>query len=245
MLFETTTVLLNEIEPYVKNAVIDITSESKDCRNRSCKFDHVNLDAKNHVGFEVFDHEIVVFYFTGHYHFEEDSSKSPKGTDDYIEQAKSFLKDLFEYKIRHIEYYKGKTLYSEKYYLCDNDNKEKKCIGNTWFGLSKFIHPLGKKSVHTTTWQFDKRKGTFTTRQPKTAAPNAIEVIDISDDCYIEIFNNHNVYTYNIMELHFDDDFGMHYWAPAINLLPTGMYDTKDKATSAATEALKSRSNLK
>lgn len=245
MHFETTEVLLNAIQPYVKNAVVDIASENKDCRNCSCKFDHVNLDAKNHVGFEVFEHEIIVFYFTGHYHFEDDSSLSQKGVGNYIEQAKSFLKDLFESKIRHIEYYKGKILYSEKYYLCYSDNEEKKCIGNTWFGLSKFIHPFGKKSVQATTWQFDQLKGAFTTRQPKTVAPNAIEVIDIDDNCYIEIFNNHNVYTYNIMEMYFDDDFGMHYWAPSINILPTGMYDTKDKAVSAATEALKSRSNLK
>ena len=32
------------------------------------------------------------------------------------------------------------------------------------------------------------------------------------------------------MEIDFDDHFGMYYWAPAANLAPTGLYDTKEKA---------------
>lgn len=66
----------------------------------------------------------------------------------------------------------------------------------------------------------------------------------MNEDCYIEIFFNHNVYTYDIMEIDFDDYFGMYYWAPAINVLPTGMYDTKEKAIDAARETLRSRAKL-
>ncbi|MBQ8600465.1 MAG: hypothetical protein IJ407_03690, partial [Clostridia bacterium] len=208
------------------------------------KSDFVSIDAKNHVGFEVFENEVIVFYFTDHSHFEDYSSELQAGEDNYIERAKSFLKELFEYKIRHVEYYKGKTLSSEKYFLLYNDDRDDECIGNTWFGLSKFINPFGKKTMHSMTWQFDKSKGAFTTRQPKSVDPNAIEVIDISDDCYIEIFNKHNVYTYGIMEIDFDDYFGMYYWAPAVNIIPSGMYDTNDKAINAAREALKCRGNL-
>lgn len=64
---------------------------------------------------------------------------------------------------------------------------------------------LLEKSTRSTVWQFDKTKGIFVTRQPKNADPNAIEMIDINDDCYIEIFCNHNVYTYTITETDFDD----------------------------------------
>lgn len=244
MNFETTSMLLEGIKPYIENAIVDITTENKDWHNRNYKSDFVSIDAKKHVGFEVFENEIIVFYFTDHYHFEDDSSELQEGEENYIERAKSFLKNLFEYKIRHVEFYKEKALSSEKYFILYNDDRGDECIGKTWFGISKFINFFGKKSMHSTIWQFDKSKGVFTTRQPKTVDQNAIEVIDISDDCYIEIFYNHSVYTYCIMEMDFDDYFGMYYWASAINILPTGMYDTKVKAIDSAMEALKCRDNL-
>ncbi len=244
MNFETTSILLEAIQPYIDNSTVEIATENKDCHNRNYKSDFVSIDAQNHVGFEVFENEVIVFYFTNHSHFKYDSSELQAGEDNYIERAKSFLKELFEYKIQHVAYYKGKILSSEKYFLLYNDGREDECIGNTWFGLSKFLHPFGKKTMHIMTWQFDKSKSAFSTRQPKSVAPNAIDVIDISDDCYIEIFNSHNVYTYGIMEIDFDDYIGMYYWAPAANILSTGMYDTKDKAIDAARDALKCRGNL-
>lgn len=244
MNFETTSILLEAIKPYIKNATIDITTENKDWRNRNYKSDYVNIDAKNHVGFEVFENEVIAFYFTDHSHFEDYSSELQDGEENYIERATAFLKVLLEHKIRHVEYYKGKILSSEKYFMMYHDGREDECIGNTWFGLSKFINPFGKRTMRSMTWQFDKSKGVFTTRQPKAVDSNAVEVIEISDDCYIEIFNNHNVYTYDIMEIDFDDYSGMYYWAPAVNVLPTGMYDTQDKAINAARDALKCRDNL-
>lgn len=244
MNFEITSVLLEALKPYLENSVVDISTDNTDWRNRNYKSDLVTIDAKNHVGFEVFENEIIAFYFTDHYHFEDYTSELQDGEENYIERAKHFLKELFEYKIRHVEYYKGKTLSSEKYIVMYHDGREDECIGNTWYGLSKFINPFVKKTMHSTTWQFDKSKGVFTTRQPKSVDPNAIEVIDISEDCYIEIFKNHNAYTYDIMEIDFDDYFGMYYWAPAINVLPTGMYDTKEKAIAAARETLECRAKL-
>ncbi|MBP3692193.1 MAG: hypothetical protein J6I80_02985, partial [Clostridia bacterium] len=59
-----------------------------------------------------------------------------------------------------------------------------------------------------------------------------------------EILKNHNAYTYDIMEIDFDDYFGMYYWAPAINIIPSGLYDTKENAINSAMEALKCRENL-
>ena len=244
MNFETTAILLDELKTYIENSIVDISTENKDWRNRDYKSDLVTIDAENQVGFEVFDNEIIVYYFTDHYHFEDYSSELEDGQEDYIERAKSFLKELFEYRIRHIEYYKGKSLSSEKYFILYPDGREDECIGNTWFGFSKFINPFGKRTVKSTTWQFDKSKGIFTTKQPKIVNPNAIEVIDISEDYYIEIFRKHNAYTYDIMEIDYDDYFGMYYWTPAINTIPSGLYDTKDKAIQSAMEALKIRKNL-
>ena len=244
MNFETTSTLLKVLKPYIESSIVNISTDNKDWRNRCYKSDFVTIDAKNHVGFEVFDNEVIAFYFTDHYHFEDYSSELQEGEDNYIERAKSFLKELFENKIRHVEFYKGKSLSSEKYFIMYHDGREDECIGNTWFGLSKFINPFGKKTVHSTIWQYDKSKGVFTTRRPKTIDSDAIEVIDISDDCYIEIFNNHNAYSYCIMEIDFDDYFSMYYWAPARNIISSGLYDTKDNAINSAMEALECRANL-
>lgn len=62
--------------------------------------------------------------------------------------------------------------------------------------------------------------------------------------CRIEIFYRSNVYTYCMMELDFDDDYCVYYWAPAAKVLPTGMYDTKERAILAAKETLTCRERL-
>jgi len=241
MNFEITSELLKVLEPYIEKAAVTVSTENKDWKNCDYKSDFVMIDKKNNVGFEVMDSEIIAFYFTDHYHFEDYTSELQEGQKNYIERAKEFLLELFQYRIRHIEYYKGKTLSSEKYFILYHDSREDECIGNTWFGLERFINPFGKKTSRSTTWQFDKSKGCFTTRQLKTIDPDAIEVIDINDDCYIEIFKKHNSYTYKIFEIDFDDYFGMYYWAPAINIIPSGLCDTKEKAIKYAMEALKCR----
>ena len=87
-------------------------------------------------------------------------------------------------------------------------------------------------------------RGVFTTRLPKSQDPDAVETIEISSDCYIEIFCRSNVYTYCMMELDFDDDYCVYYWAPAAKVLPTGMYDTKERAILAAKETLTCRERL-
>ena len=161
MNFETTSILLEVLKPYTENSVVDSSSDNEEWRNRSYKADLVTIDADNHVGFEVFDNEIIVFYFTDHYHFEDYTSELQNEQDNYIERAKAFLEKLFENKIRHVEYYKGKSLSSEKYFIIYHDGREDEYIGGTWFGFSKFINPFGKKSVHSTIWQFEKSKGVF------------------------------------------------------------------------------------
>lgn len=242
MNFKTTSVLLESIKHYIINSTINISTENKDWRNRKYKSDFVTIDDKNNIGFEVLENEIIVFYFTDHTHFEDYTSKSQDGKDNYIERAKTFLKELFEHKIQHIEYYKGKSLFSEKYFLLYNNGNDNKCIGNILHSLFKIINPFAKKSTRLTIWQFDISKGIFTTRQPKRVSPNAVEVIDISEDCYIEIFYKHNCYTYEIMEIYFNEYSGMFYWTPAENINPSGFYDNKEKAINAAMYELKHRS---
>lgn len=136
MNFKATLILSEALRPYTGNSVVDISSDDSS--------DFVTVDATNHIGFEVFENEIIAFFFTDHCHF-EDYSSTPEDGEDYISRAKDFLGKLLENEIRHLEYYKGKTLSSEKYFIVYGDGREDECIGNTWFGLLHFINPFGKK----------------------------------------------------------------------------------------------------
>ena len=89
--------LVETLKPYTENSNIEISSD----------LNLVMVDSENNVGIEVFDNEIIIYYFTDHYHFEDYSSELEEGDKDYVERAKCFLKELFEEQIRRIEYYKG------------------------------------------------------------------------------------------------------------------------------------------
>lgn len=243
MNFDITSKIIEELKPYIKDESIAVSLENKDWKKRDYKSDLVTIDEKNNVGFEVFDNEIIVYYFTDHCHFEDYSSEFDEVEDNYIKRAIDFLAELLQYKICHQEYYRGKSLYSEKYYIIYDDDRKNKCIGTTWYGLSKFINPFGKRSRKSTIRQYNKSKGYFTNSPPKTPSLDAIEVIDISEDLYIEIYKKNNMYSYVIMEKDFDEYDGMlyYYWTPSVKTAPSGFYDTKDKAVKSAMETLNYR----
>lgn len=226
---EVTRQLLDVLKPYTDNVKLKITSE-KDS-------DFVTIDKYRNVGFEVFDNEIIVFYFTDHCHFEDYTSDLQDGQQNYVERAKEFLRNLFQHRIRHTRHYKGKRLYSEKYFIVYGDGLKDEYIGGIWHGLEYFINPFSKKSIHNITYQFDQTIGRFTSRTPKKPDPDAVSVIDVDADCYVEIFKTHHSYTYHIMRNCYDSDYGVYYWAPD-NVPPSGFYDTVERATSEAMSAL-------
>ena len=160
MNFEITNELIDTIKPYTENATVTISTENNHWKGRAYKSDFITIDDKNNVGFEVFDNEIIVFYFTDHYHFEDYSSELEDGDDDYIKRAKIFLVELFENQIKYIEIYKGKKLATEKYYLIYSDNTEER-IGGTWWGLERFLNPFAKKVKKITIYKFNKDNGCF------------------------------------------------------------------------------------
>ena len=155
MNFQTTSDLLEVIKPYTENAMISVTSEGGNFESNL-----VTIDGKNHVGFEVLDNEIIAFYYTDHYHFEDYSSDLEAGEDDYIKRAKDFLIQLFENQIKYVEVYKGKKLAAEKYYIIYSDNTEER-IGATWWGLERFFNPFAKRLEKVTIYRFDKENGCF------------------------------------------------------------------------------------
>lgn len=160
MNFKITNELIDAIKPYTENASITIFSDNKEGKGQSYASDVVMIDEENDVGFEVFDNEIIVFYFTDHYHFEDYSSDVKDGDDDYIKRAKEFILKLFENKIKYVQIYRGKKLAAEKYYFLYSDITEER-IGGTWWGLEHFLNPLAKKTSITTVYTFDKAKGCF------------------------------------------------------------------------------------
>ena len=160
MNYETTKELLEVIDQYIENANITISTENEDWKGEKYESDFVTIDEKNIVGFEVFDNEIIVFYFTDHCHFEDYTSDLEDGDDDYIKRAKDFIIKLFENKIKYVQIYKGKKLASEKYYIIYSGNNEEQ-IGDTWWGLERILNPFAKKTEKTTIYQYNKVNGCF------------------------------------------------------------------------------------
>ncbi|MGN0523667.1 MAG: hypothetical protein ACI4IG_05275 [Eubacterium sp.] len=165
MNYQTTTQLIDALEAYVDKSKISISTDNKDWKNRDYKSDLVMIDEKNNVGFEVFENEIIIYYFTDHCHFEDYSSEPDEGEDNYIKRATDFILELFQYKICHKECYRGKSLCTEEYYIIYDDG-ESVCIGTTWYGFSRFKNPFIKKSSISTIFQYDKSKGCFTNIPP-------------------------------------------------------------------------------
>lgn len=242
MNYKTTLQLLDALENYIDKSKISVSTDNKDYKNRDYKSDLVMIDDKNNVGFEVFDNEIIVFYFTDHSHFEDYSFELNEGEDNYIKRATDFLLELLRYKICHKEYYRGKSLCREEYCKIYDDGVSI-CIGTTWYGLSRFKNPFVKKSCKSTILQYNKSQGCFTNVPTKTSEDDAIEVIDISENLYVEIYEKNNVYSYVIMEKDFDEYEGRYhyYWTVSEKYARSGFYDTKDKAVQAAMESLNYR----
>lgn len=233
MNFEITATLLDLLAPYVEQSDISVYAQNMDLPCGYHKSDYVIIDKRNHVGFEILEKEIIVFYFTGHRHFKDNPSEAKNGNSTYVQRATAFLMDLFTQRIRHLEYYKGNTLYSEKYFILYSDKKDSKCIENTHF--AKFINIFKKRRKESTTWQFDPTYGVFTTTQPRNYNPNAIEIVDLNESCYVEIFSNNDTYYYVISEVLSDKHLGMFYWSAS---KPSKPYATKEEAIKTAVDSM-------
>lgn len=232
MNYNTTQILLDTVKPYFDIENIKITTENTDWKDRPYKSDFVTLIENQDVGFEVFDNEIIVFYFTDHTHFEDYSSDLNEGDPDYVQRAKEFLKQLFTLPIRKYDIFKGKKLSCDKYYFVLSDGTED-FIGGTLYKLCRFLNPFRKKRTEITTWQYDTDKKCFTTVLPWKDNPNAIDTVIENDQCRIEIYEKNGAYTYQILNLEFDDNYGNYYWAPYDNGT-ISFFDTKEKAIADA-----------
>ncbi len=242
MNFDTTSQILEAIAEYTVNS--DITVDTGNKGFTSHKSDLVMIDKANNVGFEVLENEIIVYYFTEHTHFEDYSAELAEGQDDYIKRAKDFLITLLSERVLRIMFFKGKAMVKEKYYIYYHDGREDEYVGGTFYSIIKSLNPFAKKHTKSITWIFDKEKGRFTNRDLKRPHAEAATVIDINDDCYIEISEFRGTYSYEVIEIDYDDYFGMYYWAPAVNIIPSGIYDKKEKAIEEAMYAINARKRI-
>lgn len=159
--YTVTQELLNIIEPFVSVHAISISTRNVDWRGKEYDSDLITIDDKNRIGFEVFDNEIIMFYFSEHHHFEDYSSVFDESEPDYIERAKTFLRDLFSCTITHQKTFKGKTLISEKYTFI-HPNGTTECPAGVCLNsiLIRFV-PFLKTRTENQFWIFNKDKGSF------------------------------------------------------------------------------------
>ncbi len=237
MKHEITKELIKAVTPYIIPDNITISTNITNCKSGKYYSDLVTAEQKHRVGFEVFDNEIIVFYFTDHCHFEDYSSNSSDIEDNYIIRAKKFIVELFTLPIRHVETYKCDKLVSEKYYIVHPDGREESKTGVICHSIIRQLNPFIKKTTTMTTWQYDKSKEMFTNSQPKIYNPKAVEVITVDNSCYVEIFESKGLFYYEVWKLYYDDYYGMNYWS-VLDDGTKSIFDTKEKAVSTAKEIL-------
>lgn len=161
MNYQTTQELLHTIHPFAEKSNIQISISNKDYRGKEYKSDYITIDKNNSVGFEVFENEIIVFFFSEHHHFEDYSFTLDDGEPDYIMRAKEFLTNLLTCTIRQEKTFKGKTLTRERYIFVHKDGTEE-CPAGVWIhSLFICLVPFLPKSVQTQAWKFDSFKGCF------------------------------------------------------------------------------------
>lgn len=154
--YKETNMLLDGLKQYIDLNTVKISTENTDWRNRKYKSDLVTLINEPSIGFEVFEDEIIVYYFTDHVHFSHDNDSEC----DYIKDAQIFLDRLFSLPIKKYEIKKGNKLLREKYtFLFPNDKEENTNTIVYSFGV---LSLFSKKITTIETWQFDKEKHTFT-----------------------------------------------------------------------------------
>lgn len=147
------TSLLNTVERYIPKERIATHSGNTDSTVSI-------IDKENDVAFEVFENEIIIFFFTDHKHFEDYSFTKGNDEPDYISRAVTFLEMLFNCTIVNEKIYKGKRLKKETYSLILPDGTAETLNTIIHIGLRGFLS-FGKKRFERNFWRFDREKQQF------------------------------------------------------------------------------------
>lgn len=156
--FKTTTELLETIDKYADVKNVKVKTENTNWRGQKYTSDFITIDEEETISFEVFDNEIIVFFFGDHIHFEDYTSSFDYGEYDYITRAKEFFENLFTLPIKFKFVEKGgKVIRSESFFCHSNGNEES--IAGVTISFSK--NPFAKKQKREELWQFSKQLNKF------------------------------------------------------------------------------------
>ena len=112
MIYKTTKEILESLSPFISENDVSVSNEEHEKEDGSGKEigDKVIIDKENNVWFEVFENEIVLFYFTDHEHFDDYMAPPKDGEPNYIQRATDFLKRLFTLRLKKTETVKGRDM---------------------------------------------------------------------------------------------------------------------------------------
>lgn len=159
MIYSTTRKILEELSPFISEDGLEATEElhEKEDGSGTETGDKIFLDKKNNVWFEVFENEIVLFYFTDHEHFDDYMTPPADGEPNYIERATDFLKRLLSLRLKKTDTVKGSDMLRVEYAFIDGDGNEE-FLGGTW----KMINDGDSRpQVEVSVWKFDGNKNRF------------------------------------------------------------------------------------
>lgn len=152
--------LLDIIYKYLPAESLFVQTENTDWRGRKYKSDFVNVLESDNIGFEVFENEIIIFYFTDHVHF-EDYTLDGEPEKNYTERAESFLKKLFTLPIERCYTKKGDKVVRDESFFVVSETEKESCTGVC---LSPSLKNIFRKAIHVQeTKKFNMQKGCFIT----------------------------------------------------------------------------------
>ncbi len=162
MNFKETEQLLTTVTKYLSSDKIRIQTDTcKDYLGKSYTADYVQItnDPNNHIGIEVTENEIIIFFFTDHAHFEDYTSPIKEGETNYIQRAAEFLDKLFTLPIERNYTIKGnRIIRDESFFIIGN--KKVSCAGIT-LSFAGFRNMFKKKKRVCEKFLFNKETACF------------------------------------------------------------------------------------
>lgn len=159
MNYTATKEILDVVSKYVDTSNLKVSTVNENWKGENYESDFVEIIKENGISFEVFQGEIIVFFFNDHIHFYDIDDMYDV---NYLDRAKDFFDQLFTYEIVSEEYYKGKKLVYAKHGFINSDGMVNFDGYTIIYGLFSLINPFLKKRNVVTVWRFDRESKKFT-----------------------------------------------------------------------------------
>lgn len=205
--------------------VIDISKVKLTVDPDQPAWEHIDLCHDHNIGFDVTENDIITYNFGRHSHF---------GLD--VERAVASLRQFFTQPLRKIEYQKGMAIIQVEWCFINGQNQlQQICVDyHPW--PKGLLSMFAKKRLLHSTWQWNISAGCFL-ELPED--DRVVSYHDIGFDILIAVLKINGAYTYQILELTFDDETGTAYWTTV--LWHSSYFGTVQEALSDAKAAVRSR----